>query len=126
LQIDDDVLIVNEVGLGTGETLQDTVVDLLHALLVVTAVLNQLVLALLQLHLHTLDYLTGQLLLQPLLLDCEVNQHHLGSDLGLVPGIGQFGGHEKPEVLVVSDVLVAQVDHIAISHLLYRLVEQWL
>jgi hypothetical protein len=94
LQVDDDILIVNEVSLGGGQALQNTIVNLFHFLLIITFVFDELILAVFELHLHPLDDYTGQLLFKTLFLDCEVDQNNFGCNLRLVFGIGKLSSHE--------------------------------
>ena len=94
-------------------------------MLIIALAFNQLVLTVLQLHLHSLDDYACQLLLQTFLLDCEVDQHDLGGDFGLIAGVGKFGGHEQFEVLIVPDIFVSKIDHKLICHFLNGLIQQW-
>jgi hypothetical protein len=94
LKIGNNIFIVNKVGLGRGQALQDTIVYLFHSLFIFALALNQLVLAVFELHLHSLNDDTGKLLFKTFLLHCEVHKDHFGCDFRLVFRIWQFGSHE--------------------------------
>jgi hypothetical protein len=93
-------------------------------LLVFTLSLDEVNFIAFELCLHASNNHTSQLFLKTFLLDCEVDKNDLCSDFWLVSRIRQLGCHEKFEVLVVSDILVAQVDHVPVSYLLDSFVEE--
>ena len=53
-----------------------------------------------------------ELLLQALRGDEEVEEGHFDRDLRRIVGVGQFAGHVEPEVWVIGDHIVPNLDHL--------------
>lgn len=106
----DQLLVVEDVGRGVVQQLQDARLDVGQLGLVVGDLGEQVVGALLEVRALALAERHEQLVLQPARRDREVDHRHLDKDFGQVVRVGQLGRDVEAELLRVGHVLVPETD----------------
>ena len=124
LQRLDQRVVVDEVALRLAQLLEQLVLEVAPALLVVVDLLGQLGRLVVELGLLLADRARQQLLLEALLRHGEVDDEALGEELGHERRVRQLGRHEQREALVVRQLLILQRHQQVLADALDLLVEQ--
>ena len=105
-----------EAYLGTGQAVQQVVLQFFHLFLVRLNVLEELDSLVFQLSLLRVDDPAQQLVFQTFHCDSEVDDGCLGRDFGSVEWIAQFGGDVELEAFHHVDFFVANFDFVGGAH----------